>query len=83
MISPPDLSKATYGTLLRLLWGHIQPRRRVQLGLLMAASVVSAAIRAANFSVNARLSALIASDLGVEGYRRSLRWCIWDATAAR
>ena len=55
----------------------------MQLGLLMAASVVSAAIRAANFSVNARLSALIASDLGVEGYRRSLRWCIWDATAAR
>ncbi len=132
VISPPDLSKATYGTLLRLLWGHIQPRRRVQVGLLvvlmlvsslaelltiaslvpflvalsdpaglwrqpwvrsaaealglggpqqlilpitlllMAASVVSAVIRAANLSVNARLSALIASDLGVEGYRRTL-----------
>jgi hypothetical protein len=131
VISAPDLSKATYGTLLRLLWRHIQPRRRVQVGLLvvlmllsslaelltiaslvpflvalsdpaglcqpwvrsaaeglglggpqqlilpitlllMAASVVSAAIRAANLSVNARLSALIASDLGVEVYRRTL-----------
>jgi len=133
-VSPttPDLSQARYGTLLRLLWGHIQPRRRVQLALLvalmllssfaelltvaslvpflvvlsdpsglwrqpwirsaaealgfsgpqqlilpitlllMAAGVLSAAIRAANLFVNARLSALIASDLGVEGYRRTL-----------
>ena len=128
----PDLSQARYGTLLRLLWGHIQPRRRVQLALLvalmllssfaelltvaslvpflvvlsdpsglwrqpwirsaaealglsgpqqlilpitlllMAAGVLSAAIRAANLFVNARLSALIASDLGEEGYRRTL-----------
>jgi ATP-binding cassette subfamily B protein len=130
--STPDLSQARYGTLLRLLWGHIQPRRRVQLALLvalmllsslaelltvaslvpflvvlsdpsglwrqpwirsaaealgfsgpqqlilpitlllMAAGVLSAAIRAANLFVNARLSALIASDLGVEAYRRTL-----------
>jgi ATP-binding cassette subfamily B protein len=130
--STPDLSQARYGTLLRLLWGHIQPRRRVQLALLvalmllsslaelltvaslvpflvvlsdpsglwrqpwirsvaealgfsgpqqlilpitlllMAAGVVSAAIRAANLFVNARLSALIGSDLAVEGYRRTL-----------
>jgi ATP-binding cassette subfamily B protein len=128
----PDLSQARYGTLLRLLWGHIQPRRRVQLALLvalmllssfaelltvaslvpflvvlsdpsglwrqpwirsaaealgfsgpqqlilpitlllMAAGVLSAAIRAANLFVNARLSALIGSDLGEEGYRRTL-----------
>jgi ABC-type bacteriocin/lantibiotic exporter with double-glycine peptidase domain len=40
--------------------------------LLMAAGVLSAAIRAANLFVNARLSALIASDLGVEAYRRTL-----------
>jgi ATP-binding cassette subfamily B protein len=133
-VSPttPDLSQARYGTLLRLLWGHIQPRRRVQLALLvalmllsslaelltvaslvpflvvlsdpsglwrqpwirsaaealgfsgpqqlilpitlllMAAAVVSAAIRAANLFVNVRLSALIGSDLAVEGYRRTL-----------
>jgi ABC-type bacteriocin/lantibiotic exporter with double-glycine peptidase domain len=133
-VSPttPDLSQARYGTLLRLLWSHIQPRRRVQLALLvalmllssfaelltvaslvpflvvlsdpsglwrqpwvrsaaealgfsgpqqlilpitlllMAAGVLSAAIRAANLFVNARLSALIASDLGEEGYRRTL-----------
>lgn len=131
-MSPPDLSQARYGTLLRLLWGHVQPRRRVQLALLvllmllssfaelltvaslvpflvvlsdpsglwrqpwvrsmaealgfsgpqqlilpitlllMAAGVLSAAIRAANLFVNARLSALIASDLGEEGYRRTL-----------
>ena len=133
-VSPtsPDLSQARYGTLLRLLWGHIQPRRRVQLALLvalmllsslaelltiaslvpflvvlsdpaglwrqpwvpssaealgfsgpqqlilpitlllMAAGVLSAAIRAANLFVNARLSALIGSDLAVEGYRRTL-----------
>nr|WP_254217187.1 ABC transporter ATP-binding protein [Synechococcus sp. CCY 9618] len=118
--------------MLRLLWGHVQPRRRVQLALLvalmllssfaelltvaslvpflvvlsdpsglwrqpwvrsvaealgfsgpqqlilpitlllMAAGVSSAAIRAANLYVNARLSALIGSDLGVEGYRRTL-----------
>jgi len=130
--STPDLSQARYGTLLRLLWGHIQPRRRVQLALLvalmllsslaelltvaslvpflvvlsdpsglwrqpwirsvaealgfsgpqqlilpitlllMAAGVLSAAIRAANLFVNARLSSLIGSDLGVEGYRRTL-----------
>ena len=128
----PDLSQARYGTLLRLLWAHIQPRRRVQLALLvalmllssfaelltvaslvpflvvlsdpsglwrqpwirsaaealgfsgpqqlilpitlllMAAAVVSAAIRAANLFVNVRLSALIGSDLAVEGYRRTL-----------
>jgi ATP-binding cassette subfamily B protein len=132
MTSAASLSQADYGALLRLLWGHIQPRRKIQLGLLvalmllsslaelltiaslvpflvalsnpaslwrlplvrsaaegmglrdpgqlilpmtillMAAGVVSAAIRAANLFVNARLSALIASDLGVEGYRRTL-----------
>jgi ATP-binding cassette subfamily B protein len=133
-VSPttPDLSQARYGTLLRLLWSHIQPRRRWQLSLLvalmllsslaelltiaslvpflvalsdpsglwrqpwlrsaaealgfsgpqqlilpitlllMAAGVLSAAIRAANLFVNARLSALISSDLGVEAYRRTL-----------
>ena len=38
----------------------------------MAAGVLSAAIRAANLFVNARLSALIGSDLAVEGYRRTL-----------
>ena len=130
--STPDLSHARYGTLLRLLWRHVSPRRRVQLGLLvllmllsslaelltvaslvpflavlsdpaalwrlpwlrsaalalgfsgpqtlifpvtlllMGAGVASAAIRAANLYVNARLSALIGSDLAVEGYRRSL-----------
>lgn len=128
----PDLSQARYGTLLRLLWGHIQPRRRWQLGLLvslmllsslaelltvaslvpfllamsdptglwrlpwlrgaaealgfnspaqlilpiglllMMAGLMSAAVRATNLYVNAHLSALIASDLGVEGYRRTL-----------
>jgi ATP-binding cassette subfamily B protein len=128
----PDLSQARYGTLLRLLWGHVRPRRRVQLALLMllmllssfaelltvaslvpflavladpaglwrlpwlrglatglgiaspqqlilpitlllmAAGLISAAIRAANLYVNARLSALIGSDLAVEGYRRTL-----------
>lgn len=132
MTAAANLSQADYCTLLRLLWGHIQTRRRVQLGLLVAlmllssltelltiaslvpflvalsdpaglwrqpvvrsaaealgfsgplqlilpitvllmvAGVVSAAIRAANLFVNARLSALIASDLGVEGYRRTL-----------
>ncbi|MBD2548398.1 hypothetical protein H6G65_02110 [Microcystis elabens FACHB-917] len=54
--------------------------------LLMAASVVSAAIRAANLLVNARLSALIGSDLAVEGCAApwsSPTWCTWDATAAR
>ncbi|MEI6828845.1 MAG: ABC transporter ATP-binding protein [Synechococcaceae cyanobacterium ELA445] len=130
--STPDLSQARYGTLLRLLWGHVQPRRRVQMALLvalmllssfaelltvaslvpflvvlsdpsrlwrqplvrsaaeilgfsgphqlilpitlllMAVGVISAAIRGANLFVNARLSALIGSDLGVEGYRRTL-----------
>ena len=132
MISIPDLSQATYGTLLRLLWKHIRPRRRLQLALLvllmllsslaelltvasllpfltaladpaslwrlawmqglatslgltsaaqlivpitllvMTAGVLSAAIRAANLYVNSRLSALIGSDLCVEGYRRTL-----------
>ncbi|MEB3242855.1 MAG: ABC transporter ATP-binding protein [Cyanobacteriota bacterium] len=128
----PDLSRARYGTLLRLLWTHITPRRRLQLLLLvllmvlssfaellsvaslvpflaalsdpaglwrqpwlrplatvlgitspeqwilpttlllMGAGVASAGIRATNLFVNARLSALIGSDLAVEGYRRTL-----------
>lgn len=128
----PDLSRARYGTLLRVLWTHITPRRRLQLLLLvllmvlssfaellsvaslvpflaalsdpaglwrqpwlrplatafgltspeqwiipttillMGAGVASAGIRAANLFVNARLSALIGSDLAVEGYRRTL-----------
>jgi ABC-type multidrug transport system fused ATPase/permease subunit len=128
----PDLSQARYTTLLLLLWGHVQPRRRVQLALLillmllssfaelltiaslvpflailsdpaglwrqpwvrgaaqamgfssaqqlilpitlclMAAGLVSATIRVANLFVNARLSALICSDLSVEAYRRTL-----------
>lgn len=134
MTSPlaPDLANARYGTLLRLLWKHVSPRRRWQLALLvvlmllssfaelltvaslvpflmvlsdpsglwrqplvrgaaqalglhtpdqlilpitlllMAAGVLSAAIRAANLYVNARLSALIGSDLSVEAYRRTL-----------
>ena len=37
----PDLSQARYGTLLRLLWSHIQPRRRVQLALLVALMLLS------------------------------------------
>lgn len=128
----PDLSRARYATLLKLLWRHLAPRRRLQLLLLvmlmllssfaellsvaslvpflaalsdpaglwrqpwlrplamglglsspqqlilpstvflMVAGVASAGIRAANLFVNARLSALIGSDLAVEGYRRSL-----------
>lgn len=132
MSARPDLSQAPYGTLLRLLWGHVLPRRRVQLALLvllmllsslaelltiaslvpflvalsnpeglwrqpwlreaaqamgfggpqqlllpitlllMAAGLISAAIRAANLAVNARLSALIGSDLSIEAYRRTL-----------
>lgn len=40
--------------------------------VLMAGGVVSAVIRAANLFVNSRLSALIGSDLAVEGYRRTL-----------
>jgi ABC-type multidrug transport system fused ATPase/permease subunit len=40
--------------------------------LLMAAGLISAAIRAANLFVNARLSALIGSDLGEQAYRRTL-----------
>jgi ATP-binding cassette subfamily B protein len=40
--------------------------------LLMAAGLTSAVIRAANLFVNARLSALIGSDLAVEGYRQTL-----------
>lgn len=130
--SIPDLSQAHYGTLLRLLWKHVRPRRRLQLSLLvllmllsslaelltvasllpfltalsdpaslwriswlrglatglgltsapqlivpitlmlMAAGMFSAGIRAANLSVNSRLSALMGSDLCVEGYRRTL-----------
>lgn len=132
MSSTPDLSQAPYGTLLRLLWRHVRPRRKGQLALLvvlmlvsslaelltiaslvpflvalsdpaglwrqpwlrgaaqalgfsgpqqlilpitlllMGAGLISAAIRAANLFVNARLSALIGSDLGVEAYRRTL-----------
>lgn len=132
MISAPDLSQASYGTLLRLLWHHILPRRKAQLAvllllmllssiaelvtvaslvpflmaladpaglwqlpllrrvaetvgirepnqlilpmtlLLMAAGVISACIRAANLHVNARLSALVSTDLAAEGYRRTL-----------
>ena len=37
----PDLSQARYGSLLRLLWGHMQPRRRVQLALLVALMLLS------------------------------------------
>ncbi|MEB3335636.1 MAG: ABC transporter ATP-binding protein [Cyanobacteriota bacterium] len=40
--------------------------------LLMAAGVASAAIRAANLAVNARMASLIGSDLSIEAYRRSL-----------
>jgi ATP-binding cassette subfamily B protein len=132
-VSPtPELSQASYATLLRRLWSHVVPRRRLQLGLLvglmllsslaelltvaslvpflaalsnpaslwrqpwvrgmalslgigtpeqlilpitlllMAAGLISAAIRATNLFVYARLSALIGSDLAVEAYRRTL-----------
>jgi ABC-type multidrug transport system fused ATPase/permease subunit len=132
-VSPtPELSQARYSTLLRRLWSHVTPRRRLQLGLLvglmllsslaelltvaslvpflavlsnpeslwrqpgvrgmamsmgigaadqlilpialllMAAGLISAAIRATNLFVYARLSALIGSDLAVEAYRRTL-----------
>jgi hypothetical protein len=33
--------QARYGTLLRLLWGHIWPRRRIRLGLLVAGLIQS------------------------------------------
>jgi ABC-type multidrug transport system fused ATPase/permease subunit len=38
---PPELSQATYATLLRRLWRHVTPRRRLQLALLVGLMLLS------------------------------------------
>ena len=127
-----ELAGANYRILLLMLWRHIKPKRRIQIGLLvmvmllsslaelltvasmvpflavisnpsalwnhswvqrsgeamgftnpqqlilpltlllMAAGVASALIRASNLFVNGRLSAMIGSDLAIEGFSRTL-----------